>query len=146
MARLSSADLFPFNYVGFDRPSGSDPMNIPLVDLKAQYRNIRPEVEAALADVLERSDFILGKSVAEFEAAFAKFVGVRHCIGVASGTDALWLSLRALGIGPGDRVLVPANTFIATALAVSYVGATPVLVDIDPASHTLDIDRARRAL
>jgi dTDP-4-amino-4,6-dideoxygalactose transaminase len=121
-------------------------MNIPLVDLKAQYRNIQPEIEAALAGVLERSDFILGKSVAEFEVAFAKFVGVRHCIGVASGTDALWLSLRALGIGPGDRVLVPANTFIATALAVSYVGATPVLVDIDPASHTLDVDQARRAL
>ena len=121
-------------------------MNIPLVDLQAQYHNVRPDVEAALAGVFERSDFILGRSVADFEAAFAAFVGTRHCIGVASGTDALWLSLRALEVKAGDGVLLPANTFIATALAVSYVGATPILVDVDPATHTIDVQSARRAL
>src|SRR5262245_19185876 len=114
-------------------------MNVPLVDLTAQYQTIRPEVEAALVGVLERSDFVLGRSVSEFEAAFAAFVGVRHCVGVASGTDALWLSLRALEVKAGDKVLLPANTFIATALAVSYVGATPILVDVDPATHTIDV-------
>src|SRR5262245_39071194 len=121
-------------------------MPIPLVDLQAQMKAIRPEVDAALAGVLERGDFILGRAVEEFERAFAAFVGTRHCVGVASGTDALWLSLKALGIGPGDKVLVPANTFIATALAVSLARATPVLVDVDPESFTIDVDKARRAL
>jgi dTDP-4-amino-4,6-dideoxygalactose transaminase len=121
-------------------------MPIPLVDLQAQMKAIRPEVDAAVAGVLERGDFILGRAVEEFERAFATFVGTRHCVGVASGTDALWLSLKALGVGPGDKVLVPANTFIATALAVSLAGATPVLVDVDPESFTIDVEKARRAL
>lgn len=121
-------------------------MQIPLVDLNAQYRSLKPEMDEAIARVLARGDFILGREVAEFEEAFARFIGVKHCIGVASGTDALNLSLRALGVGPGDKVLLPANTFIATALAVSYVGAAPVLVDVDPENFTIDVEQARRAL
>jgi len=121
-------------------------MTIPLVDLKAQYRAIQGEIDAVIAGVLERCDFILGAAVTEFEAAFARFVGTEHCVGVASGTDALWMAMQALGIGPGDKVLVPANTFIATALAVSDAGATPVLVDMDPATFTIDVAAARKAL
>jgi dTDP-4-amino-4,6-dideoxygalactose transaminase len=121
-------------------------MPIPLVDLQAQYQCIRSEIDAAVAGVLERCDFILGRAVAEFEAAFARFIGTKHCVGVASGTDALFMALQALGLGAGDKVLLPANTFIATALAISDAGATPLLVDVDPASATIDVDRARKAL
>ncbi|HEY2159526.1 MAG TPA: DegT/DnrJ/EryC1/StrS family aminotransferase, partial [Isosphaeraceae bacterium] len=121
-------------------------MIIPLVDLKAQYRSIKPEVDAAVAGVMERCDFILGPAVGEFEREFARFVGAEHCVSVASGTDALWMAMQALGIGPGDKVLIPANTFIATALAVSDAGATPVLVDMDPATYNIDVDAARKAL
>ena len=121
-------------------------MKIPLVDLQAQYRSLKGDIDAALAGAVERGNFILGPEVAAFEEAFARFVGARHCVGVASGTDALSLALRALGVGPGDKVLLPANTFIATALAVSYAGATPVLGDVDPLSCTLDVGKARRAL
>lgn len=121
-------------------------MTIPLVDLQAQYRAIQADIDAALLGVVRRGDFILGAAVREFEEAFARFVGTRHCVGVASGTDALFLGLRALGVGPGDGVLLPANTFIATALAVSYAGAAPVLADVDPLSCTLDVAKARRNL
>ena len=88
----------------------------------------------------------LGRPVDEFEVAFARYIGTRECVGVASGTDALRIALKGLEIGPGDKVLLPANTFIATALAVSDVGATPVLVDIDPQTFTIDVDAARQAL
>ena len=121
-------------------------MTIPLVDLQTQYQVHRHEFDDAICNVLQRGDFILGGAVKTFEEAFARFIGTRHCIGVASGTDALFLSLRALHIGPGDKVLLPANTFIATALAVSYTGATPVLCDVDPVSYTLDVESARRAM
>jgi len=122
------------------------PGPIPLVDLRAQYRDIQAELDVAIRDVLERGDFILGSAVERFEAAYADFIGVRHCVGVASGTDALALALRAMDIGPGDKVLVPANTFIATALAVTMCGATPVLADVEPSTLTLDVEAARRAL
>jgi dTDP-4-amino-4,6-dideoxygalactose transaminase len=121
-------------------------VNIPLVDLQAQYRLLQPEIDAALRSMVQRADFILGTEVAAFEQAFAHFIGTRHCVGVASGTDALFLSLRALGIGPGDKVLVPANTFVATAVAVSQAGAVSILRDIDPDSYTLDVEQARRSL
>ena len=116
---------------------------IPLVDLKAQYRTIRDEIDAALAGVFDHCEFILGSTVDEFEAAFARYIGTKECVGVASGTDALRIALKGLEIGPGDKVLLPANTFIATALAISDVGATPVLVDIDPQTFTIDVDAAR---
>jgi dTDP-4-amino-4,6-dideoxygalactose transaminase len=107
------------------------PMPIPLVDLKAQHAEIAAEVEAGFARVIAETAFILGPAVAEFEAAFARFCGVPHCLGVGNGTDAIELIIRAMGLGPGDEVIVPANTFIATALGVVRAGARPVLVDSD---------------
>jgi hypothetical protein len=119
---------------------------IPLVDVRAQHAALAPEIEAALSEVCHRGDFILGRAVDEFEAAFAAYLGVRHVVGVASGTDALHLAMRALGIGPGDEVLVPANTFIATCQAVSYAGATPVLVDCEESTAVLDVALAAGAV
>lgn len=119
---------------------------IPLVDLKAQHREIAEQVQRGFARVMENTSFILGKDVAEFEAAYARFSGVPHCIGVANGTDALELALRALGVGQGDEVILPANTFIASALAVARAGATPVLVDCDPRYQLMDPDRVRAKL
>jgi dTDP-4-amino-4,6-dideoxygalactose transaminase len=116
--------------------------NIPLVDLAAQHRQIADEVARAFAGILETTSFILGKEVKQFEEAFAAFVGAKHCIGVGNGTDALELALRAAGIGPGDEVILPANTFIATPLAVARSGATPVLVDCDSVHYMLDIEEA----
>lgn len=113
-------------------------MNIPLVDLKAQYASFKDEMNRAVLGVLERGDFILGGEVAEFEKNFAAYIGAKHCISVASGTDALYLALRAAGIGAGHEVFVPANTFIATALAVTQVGAKPVLVDVCPDTYNMD--------
>lgn len=104
---------------------------IPFVDLRAQHSALRQPLEAAIARVLERADFILGADVEAFEAEFAAFCGTRFCVGVSSGTSALRLALQAAGVGPADEVIVPANTYIATALAVSQCGATPVLVDVD---------------
>jgi dTDP-4-amino-4,6-dideoxygalactose transaminase len=112
---------------------------VPLVDLAAQYRRIQADIDAAIKRVLLRCDFILGIEVAEFEQAFAKFVGVEHAVGVSSGLDALRLALMALDIGPDDEVILPANTYVATALAVSAVGARPVLVDCDPLTYNIDV-------
>jgi dTDP-4-amino-4,6-dideoxygalactose transaminase len=106
-------------------------MNVPFVDLRAQYQSIKPQVSAAIDSVLERTSFILGPDVQQFESSFAGFTGRRYCIGVESGTAALKLALAALDIGAGDEVIVPANTYIASAIAVSAAGATPVLVDAD---------------
>jgi dTDP-4-amino-4,6-dideoxygalactose transaminase len=111
---------------------------IPLVDLAAQYRSIENEINQAITNVLLRCDFILGREVEEFEAAFARFIGVRHGIAVSSGMDALRLSLQAFGVREDDEVIIPANTFIACALAVSALGATPVLVDCDPKTYNID--------
>jgi dTDP-4-amino-4,6-dideoxygalactose transaminase len=119
---------------------------IPLVNLSRQYEGLAPAIDAAIKDVCGRADFILGRAVGQFESAFADFVGVRHSIGVASGTDALHLILRALGIGAGDEVILPANTFIATAQAVWCCGAEPVLVDCDARTATIDPTAVRRAI
>ncbi len=116
------------------------PTPVPFVDLRAQYANIRAEVHQAMDRVLQRTDFILGQDVEAFEEEFAAYCGARYSIGVDSGTSALELILRAYELGPGDEIIAPANTFIATVLAISYVGATPVLVDADP--HTLSMDPA----
>jgi dTDP-4-amino-4,6-dideoxygalactose transaminase len=114
---------------------------IPLVDLKIQHRQIAEEVSQGFARVMEDTSFILGKEVGEFEQQFALFTGVKHCIGVANGTDAIELIVRAAGICPGDEVILPANTFIATALGVARAGATPVLVDSDPEHHFIDLNK-----
>ena len=104
--------------------------SIPLVDLKAQRQAISREIETAIARVVERCDFILGEEVSLFESEFAEYCGVPYAIGVASGTDALHLACRALDIGAGDEVIVPAMTFASTAFAVSLTGARPVIVDV----------------
>jgi dTDP-4-amino-4,6-dideoxygalactose transaminase len=111
---------------------------IPLVDLAIQHREIAEEVERGFHEVLGKTAFILGPQVGEFEGAFARFCGVGHCVGVANGTDALELILRASGVGPGDGVLLPTNTFIATALAVARAGALAELMDVDPVYHLMD--------
>lgn len=104
---------------------------VPLVDLKAQHAEIAAEVAQGFARVIADTAFILGPQVREFEAAFARFCGLPHCVGVANGTDAIELSVRALGLKDGDEVIVPANTFIASALGVVRAGARPVIVDCD---------------
>jgi dTDP-4-amino-4,6-dideoxygalactose transaminase len=121
-------------------------MKIPLVDLKAQHREIRGEIDGAIARVLDRTSFILGEEVAEFERAFASYVGSAGAVAVASGTAALRLALAACGIGAGHEVITTAHTFIATAEAISLAGAKPVFVDIDPQSYTLDPARVEAAI
>ena len=120
-------------------------MAIPLVDLKTQYLKLRRELWPVVEDTISRGHYILGKEVEDFEKEFAAFCGTAHCIGVSSGTEALHLSLRALDIGPGDEVITAVNTFIATAFAISYTGATPVFVDVRPSDFNIDpelIDKA----
>lgn len=119
--------------------------HIPLVDLKAQHAEIAEEISAGFARVIGETAFILGPPVREFEEAFARYCGAAHCVGVANGTDAIELIIRALGIGPGDEVIVPANTFIASALGVVRAGAKPVLVDCD-AFQLLDPGKIEDAL
>jgi len=115
---------------------------IPLVDLAAQHAVVGDEIETELARLMRSTAFILGEPVERFEEAFASFSGAGYCLGVANGTDALELAFRALGIGPGDEVIVPANTFAATALAVLRAGATPVFVDCDERYQLIDIGSA----
>lgn len=121
-------------------------MSIPAFDLTRQYASIREEVDAAVSRVVESGRFILGEEVEALEAEIAEFCGTEHAVAVASGTDALHLSLRAVGVGSGDEVLVPAFTFIATAEVVAYCGATPVFVDIEPATFSMDPDAASAAV
>jgi dTDP-4-amino-4,6-dideoxygalactose transaminase len=113
-------------------------MKVPFLDLKAQYVALKGEIHAALQEVLDSTAFAGGPFVARFEEAFGTFCGCKHAVGVGSGTDALWLALLALGIKPGDEVITVPNTFIATAEAISFCGATPVFVDVDPATYTMD--------
>src|SRR3989338_884464 len=120
--------------------------NIPLVDIAGQVKALQGELEAAVKEVLTSGSYILGKRVAAFEEALAAKCGCRRGVGVNSGTDALELALRACGVGPGDDVLIPAFTFMATALAVTSVGATPVLADIDERSYGIDVEDAARRL
>ncbi len=121
-------------------------MQVPFVDLKAQYQSIKTEVNQAVLNVLENCNFILGHEVEEFEKNFAQFVGTQYAIGVSTGLDALRLALEVLGIGSGDEVIIPANTFIATALAISAVNARPVLVDIDPNTYNIAPDLIEAAI
>ncbi|WP_110182148.1 DegT/DnrJ/EryC1/StrS family aminotransferase [Nocardioides solisilvae] len=121
-------------------------MNVPFVDLASQHAEVADEVQVGLADVFARTAFVGGEEVGLFEAEYARYVGARHCVGVANGTDALELALRAVGVGPGDEVVLPANTFVATAEAVSRIGAVPVLVDVDEEHLLVDVDAVGRAL
>jgi dTDP-4-amino-4,6-dideoxygalactose transaminase len=119
---------------------------VPLVDLSAQYRDIRGEIDDALQRVLDETNFILGEEVERFESEFAAYLGAAGAVGVASGTAALHLALRACGVGPGDEVVTSAHTFMATVEAICQVGARPVFADIDPATYTIDPARVEAAL
>lgn len=121
-------------------------MKIPFLDLGAAYRELKPEIDAAVQCVLDSGWYILGPEVEAFEAEWAAYCEAKHAVGLANGLDALTLALRALDIGPGDEVIVPSNTYIATWLAVSGVGATPVPVEPDPATHNIDPARIERAI
>ena len=134
----------PTNSMNPTNPTNS--MSVPILDLTRQYETIKPEIDAAVAQVLASGRFILGPEVKAFEEEVAEYCGVKHAIGVASGTDALLLSLKALGIGPGDKVILPSFTFFATAGVVHNVGATPVFADIDPKTFNLDPASVRRIL
>ena len=117
-----------------------------MVDLKAQYTAIKPEIDAAIQRVVDNTSFILGKEVADFEHAFAASVGANGAVGVGSGTAALHLALLAVGVGPGDEVITTAHTFIATAGPISLIGARPVFVDIDPLTYNIDPNRVEEAI
>ncbi len=121
-------------------------MTIPLVDLKAQYQAIKPEIDAAMQRVVANTQFILGKEVAEFEKNFAAYCRVRHCVGTDSGTAALHLALILCGIKPGDEVITTTHTFVATAEVISLIGARPVFVDIDPRTYNIDPNAIERAI
>jgi dTDP-4-amino-4,6-dideoxygalactose transaminase len=119
---------------------------VPLIDLKIQHRSIASDVEAAIKNVCDNTAFILSDEMKAFETEFAAFCGARHGVGVANGTEALFLALLAVGVGPGDEVIVPANTFVATAAAVSHAGATPVFVDCHPETYCIDPAKAESAI
>jgi dTDP-4-amino-4,6-dideoxygalactose transaminase len=113
-------------------------MIVPFLDLKAQYAAIKDEIHDAVGEVMENAAFAGGPYVARFEQAFAQFCGCKHAVGVGNGTDALWLSLLTLGIGPGDEVITVPNTFIATAEAITYCGAKPVFVDVEEKTFNMN--------
>jgi dTDP-4-amino-4,6-dideoxygalactose transaminase len=115
--------------------------NVPFVDLKAQYESIKPEIDAAIAAVIGETAFIGGPFLKAFEDAFARHCGAAHCVGLANGTDALFVAMKTLGIGPGDEVITAANSFIATSEAIKMAGAQVVFVDINPKTFNIDVER-----
>lgn len=119
---------------------------VPLVDLRKQYEEIWHEINAAIMSVIHDTAFIGGKYVKGFEEAFAAFCNAPYCIGVGNGTDAIYIALRALGIGPGDEVITAANSFIATSEAISLTGARVVFVDCHPETYTIDLDQVEKAI
>ena len=121
-------------------------MNVPFVDLRTQYHMIKDEMDQAVSKVLSTASFIGGTVVKTFEEDFARFCSARFCVGVGNGTDALYLALRCSGIGEGDEVIVPANTFVATSEAVTMTGAGVVFCDIDPRTYTIDVERIKGLL
>jgi dTDP-4-amino-4,6-dideoxygalactose transaminase len=127
-------------------PASASRVSVPFVDLSRPHEALRSELTDAFERVVDASAFILGREVEAFEKEFASFTGARHCVGVASGTAALTLALRAAGVGAGDEVVVPAHTFVASALAVMHAGATPVFCDVHPATGLIDSHAARGAV
>jgi len=116
-------------------------MKVPFVDLKAQYDVIKAQIDSAISSVISESAFIGGSYVIAFEKVFAEFCGVKHCIGVGNGTDALFLALKALGISVGDEVITAANSFIATSEAITMTGAKVVFADINPQTYNIDVTK-----
>src|SRR6187399_320085 len=125
--------MYPYKFLRYE-----EGIVVPFVDLKAQYVSIKGEVNAAIQGILDSCQFTLGSEVAKFEEEFAAFSGAQIGIGVNTGTSALHLALLAAGIGPGDEVITVPFTFVATVAAIRYTGATPVFVDIDPVTFTMD--------
>src|SRR3989344_6995779 len=121
-------------------------MKIPLVDLKGQYQEISKEIDKAVQKVLVSGRYIQGPQVAQFEKNFAKYCHAKYCVGVSSGTEALTVALRVLGIGRGDEVITVPNTFTATAEAIVLVGARPVFCDIDPNTQNMDPESLEKRL
>lgn len=119
---------------------------IPFLDLKASYDELKSEIDAAIQEVLQSGWYILGPVVEEFERAYASYCGTKHCVGLGNGLDALHLALRAMDVGPGDEVIVPSNTYIATWLAVSQCGATPIPVEPDERTYNIDPNRIEAAI
>lgn len=119
---------------------------VPFLDLRPQYEELKVELDEAIRRVSGSGWYVLGAELRAFETEFASFVGARHCIGVANGLDAIHLSLRALGVGPGDEVIVPSNTYVATWLGVTHSGATPVPVEPDPDTYNIDVERIAQAI
>src|SRR5215472_16223442 len=119
---------------------------IPFLDLKAQYQRIKPEIDAAIAQVVDSAHFVLGPQVAAFEERFAAYCGAKHCMALNSGTSALHLALLAAGVGPGDEVITVSMTFVATTAAILYCGAKPVFVDVDPDTWTMDPNLLQAAI
>ncbi|QEH37854.1 dTDP-3-amino-3,6-dideoxy-alpha-D-galactopyranose transaminase [Aquisphaera giovannonii] len=128
------------------KPASAPAPPVPIMDLKAQYRTIQDEVLDALREVAESTAYVLGPKVADFEQAFADYVGSRFCVGVNSGTSALHLALICAGVRPGDEVITVPMTFVATTWAVSYIGARPVFVDVDPITYTMDLRQVERKI
>src|ERR1700689_304518 len=122
------------------------PIKVPYLDLKSQYQSIKPEIDGAIARVLESGQFVLGSEVAEFEREFAGYCGASDCIALNSGTSALHLALLAAGVGPDDEVITVPFTFVASVAAIAYTGARPVFVDIDPKSYTMNASHIERAI
>ncbi|MHA1381223.1 MAG: DegT/DnrJ/EryC1/StrS family aminotransferase, partial [Candidatus Helarchaeota archaeon] len=116
-------------------------MHVPFVDLKAQYKILKKEIDLAIQSVIEEAAFIRGRFVEDFEKAFAEKNGVKHCISCANGTDAIYITLKSLGIGNGDEVITVANSWISTSETITQAGAKPVFVDIEPDYFTMDPEK-----
>jgi len=121
-------------------------MNVPFVDLKAQYLSIKDRIDGAVSAVINETAFIGGKYVEKFEREFASLYGVEHCVSVANGTDSLYIIMKMLGIGPGDEVITVANSWISSSETITQTGATPVFVDIDPRYYTIDVTKIEAAI
>jgi dTDP-4-amino-4,6-dideoxygalactose transaminase len=124
----------------------SRPPKVPLVNLSLQNQPLQTQIEQVIREIIQRGDFILGQALTEFETAFAAASGVKYGVGVACGTDAIALGLQAVGIHPGDEIILPANTFIATVIAVIQAKAVPILVDCDPETALIDLTAAKTAI
>ena len=121
-------------------------MNIPFVDLKAQYQSIKGEIQLAINQVLDETAFIKGKYVQQFEESFKRGLKEKHCVGVGNGTDAITIVLQAMGIGKGDEVITAANSFIATSEAITSSGARVVFVDCDKETYTIDVNQIKEKI
>src|SRR5438067_9759810 len=146
IGKLQEWKMLQTNTVLKPVPQLRKPISVPLADLRAQYNSLRSEMISTLLEVAGSTSYVLGPHVESFERNFASFVGAKHCVGVNSGTSALHLAMICAGVGPGDEVITVPMTFVATAWGISYVGATPVFVDIDPVTYTMDVEQVEKKI